>query len=159
MIVGWQRQPPPPICTTSESVPSVLGDGAILLHRVAYALDSVRARLTAYGERLFESEERTRPLEDLRRLTQEMEGLTEELSEEFGADHEAVAALAAARVAAQEIIETLDRFKGPVPQGATDVPTSPEDALYRIEEPRTNFDASRDRFMAAVREWREKEQA
>jgi hypothetical protein len=130
----------------------MLGEGAIVLHRVAYALDSVRARLTAFGERFFESEERARPFEALRYLTEEMDALTERFSEELGSDHEAVSAFVSARGAVQGIVETIDLFKGPGAGGAADAPLAPEEVLERIEEKRTVFDASRDRFMDAVRQ-------
>lgn len=129
----------------------MLGEGAIALHRAAYALDAVRTRLTAFGERLFESAERTQPVDDLRRLTGEMEALAEEFAEDLGREHEAVAAFGSARGAVQDVIQTLDLFKGPAPEGAVGVPTSPEDALDRIEAQRDDFDASRERFMEAVR--------
>jgi hypothetical protein len=129
----------------------VLGEGAIALHRVAYALDSVRSRLTAFGENFFESEQRARPYEDLRLLEREMDALTEMFTDELGREHEAVAAFVGARAAVADVLHTLGLLRDPGAPEAAEILTTPEVLVERVEEHRTSFDAARDRFMQAVR--------
>lgn len=129
----------------------MLGDGAIALHRVAYALDAVRIRLEAFGDRFFETEQRARPYEDLRFLTQEMDELTERFAGELGRDHQLVTAFAEARTATGDIIESLELLKNPGAPGASDIWISPEAGMDHVEQQRTGFDEARERFMVVVR--------
>ena len=128
----------------------LLGETAIALHRVAYTLDSLRTRLTVYGDRLFEVEQRTQPIEDLRQMIIGIGELRKDCSSELGADHEAVPALAEVADAMGDIVRTLDLLRDPASAPA-DAPSSPEDALDRVEEHRERFDTARERIMGPVR--------
>ena len=129
----------------------MLGDGSIVLHWVACSLDSVRNRLDEYGAGFFATEQRARPYDDLERLSQDMDSLTEHLPGELGPEHEAVAALAGARVAVRDIVEKLGLLRDPDRQGAFDVQKLVDATIEQVAEKRAIFDACRDRYMDAVR--------
>jgi len=128
----------------------VLGEAAIVLHRVACALDSVRSRLTEHGAGFFETEQRARPYEDLKQLGHEIEALADRLSVKLGREHEATAAFASARVAVQDIVEALGRLSDPDRHGALGLQKLADETIEHVEDQRTRLDACRNRFMDAM---------
>jgi len=130
----------------------VLGEGAVALHRVACALDSVRDRLTEYGAGFFEEELRARPYDHLCRLEQEMDALTEQLSVNLGREHEAAAAFAAARAAVCDIVRALDLLRDRDSHQVFNRQKVADEAMEQLEGRRATFDACRDQFMDAPRD-------
>ncbi len=131
---------------------TVFGDCAIALHWVACALDSLRIRLTEYGEGLFETEQRAKPYEDLERLGQEMDALAEQLSVTLEGEHEALVAFGSARAAVSDVVETVGLLRDPSRHGAAGIPKLVEETIAHVEGQRERFDACRDQFMAATRD-------
>lgn len=130
----------------------VVGDCAIALHWAARALDSLRARLTQYGEGFFATEQRAKPYLDLERVGREMDALTEQLAVTLEREHEAVVAFANARAAVSDIVETVGLLKDPQRHKVVDVHKFVEQTIARVQDQREEFDACRDRFMAAARD-------
>lgn len=131
---------------------AVVGDCAIALHWVACALDSLRDRLTAYGGRFFDTEQHAKPHSDLERLLEDMDALGEELAATLGRDHDAPLALANARTAVSDIVETVGLLKDPNRDEVVDLQKFVEQTIARVKDQRERFDACREQFMAATRD-------
>lgn len=130
----------------------MVGDCAIALHWVACALDSLRDRLTVYGERFFDTEQHAKPYGDLERLVGEMDALAEELAAPLGGDHDALVAFGNARTAVSDIVETVGLLKDPKRHEVAGVQKFVDQTIARVEDQRERFDASRRRFMDATRD-------
>lgn len=132
--------------------PNVVGDCAIALHRVAWTLDSLRGRLTAYRAGFFDTEQHAKPYGDLERLGQDMDVLAEQLSVTLGPEHDAVVAFGDARAAVGEIAETVGLLKDPNRPEVADVQKFVDQTIARVQDQRERFDGCRDQFMAVTRD-------
>lgn len=137
-------------------VRDVLDDAAVLLHRIAYILDSVRMALIQTPMTFFEDEKRAQTYRVLRRSGEECDALRERLTIRLGEDHDAVSAFTKLDSAVLEIFRCLDliRFETETPPDPGSATSQVRGIVERkrdeIDQYRAAFDGHRAEFMRAA---------